>query len=223
MNDNPPFIHTSSFIDKPCSIGLGTQIWHFCHVMPNARIGERCVLGQNVFIASRVEIGNDVRIQNNVSVYEGTIIEDAVFLGPSCVLTNVENPRAEIRRPMFERTVIRRGATIGANATIVCGVTIGRYAFVAAGAVVTKNVPDYALASGVPARRTGYMSRHGQRLPRPDADGIMVCPESGYRYRLENNVVRCLDLEEDSPLPSEKTPSPNSYRSFRGRRGPIDA
>ncbi|MDC0748379.1 acyltransferase [Polyangium mundeleinium] len=198
-----PFVHPSAYVDEPSSLGEGTRIWHFCHVMPGARIGKRCVLGQGVFVASGVVIGDDVRIQNNVSLYEGTIVEDSVFLGPSCVLTNVTNPRAEIdRRGLYETTVIRRGATIGANATIMCGTTIGRHAFVGAGALVTRDVPDYALMTGVPARRTGTMSRHGQKLGRPGPDGIMVCPESGYRYRIEEGLVRCLDLPEDAPLPS---------------------
>lgn len=203
--DSPPFfVHASAIVDEPVEIGEGSCIWHFCHVMTGARLGRRCVLGQNVFVASGVAIGDDVRIQNNVSLYEGTIVEDAVFLGPSCVLTNVTNPRAEFsRRGTFEPTVIRRGATVGANATIVCGVEIGRYAFVGAGAVVTRDVPDYALVTGVPARRVGWMSRHGQKLPRPDGEGIMVCPESGARYRLEGGQVRCLDIDEEAPLAAD--------------------
>lgn len=199
------FVHVSAFVDEPADVGEGSRIWHFCHVMAGARVGRRCVLGQNVFVAGGVAIGDDVRIQNNVSLYEGTIVEDAVFLGPSCVLTNVTNPRAEFsRRGAFERTLIRRGATVGANATIVCGVTVGRYAFVGAGAVVTRDVPDYALMTGVPARRVGWMSRHGQKLPRPDAEGIMTCPESGLRYRLEAGRVRCLDIDEEAPVAADE-------------------
>ncbi|MRG92533.1 acyltransferase [Polyangium spumosum] len=199
----PPSVHPSAIVDEPSCLGEGTRIWHFCHVMPGARIGRRCVLGQGVFVAGGVVVGDDVRIQNHVSLYEGTIVEDAVFLGPSCVLTNVTNPRAELdRRGLYEKTLIRRGATIGANATIVCGTTVGRYAFVGAGALVTRDVPDYALVTGVPARRTGTMSRHGQKLGRPGPDGVMVCPESGYRYRVEGGIVRCLDLDEEAPLPS---------------------
>jgi UDP-2-acetamido-3-amino-2,3-dideoxy-glucuronate N-acetyltransferase len=206
-------VHTSSYIDEPCSIGEGTQIWHFCHVMAGARIGARCVLGQNVFVAGGAEIGDDVRVQNNVSIYAGTVIEDSVFLGPSCVLTNVTNPRAEIdRRARFEPTRIRRGATVGANATIVCGVTVGRYAFIAAGSVVTRDVRDYALMVGVPARRTGWMSRHGHKLPPPDADGLFVCRVSGYRYELTAGGLRCLDLDEASPLPEGRKAAAAPYR-----------
>ena len=205
MTDDAPrpyFAHASACIDEPCDIGEGTRIWHFCHVMTGARIGARCVLGQNVFVAGGAELGDDVRVQNNVSIYAGTIIEDDVFLGPSCVLTNVTSPRAEIdRRAHFEVTRVRRGATIGANATIVCGVTIGRYAFIGAGSVVTRDVPDYALLVGVPARRVGWMSRHGHKLPPPGADGLMICPESGLRYELRESRVRCIDLDEAAPLP----------------------
>jgi UDP-2-acetamido-3-amino-2,3-dideoxy-glucuronate N-acetyltransferase len=171
--------------------------------MKGARIGERCILGQNVFIASDVRIGNDVKIQNNVSVYRGVELEDDVFCGPSCVFTNVSNPRSQIvRHHLYEPTLVRRGGTIGANATIMCGVTIGRYAFVGAGAVVCEDVPDYALMLGVPARQKGWMSRHGHRLQNPDQDGVMICPESGWRYKeVESGVLRCLDWPEDEPLP----------------------
>src|SRR5689334_509417 len=156
------FAHPTAVIDLPCDIGDGTKIWHFVHVSAGSRIGARCVLGQNVMVASDVVIGNNVKIQNNVSVYTGTIIEDDVFLGPSCVLTNVSNPRSQVNRhSLYESTLIRCGATIGANATIVCGITLGRYCFIAAGAVVTKPVPDYAFMLGVPARQSGWMSRHG--------------------------------------------------------------
>lgn len=196
------FVHGSSFIDEGAEIGAGTKIWHFCHVMSRARIGQSCNIGQNVFIQSDVIIGNNVKIQNNVSIYTGVIIEDDVFLGPSCVFTNVVNPRSQInRRAEYQRTVVRRGATIGANATIVCSVVIGRYAFVGAGAVVRGDVPDYALMLGVPAKRKGWMSRHGHRLlPAPGPDGVMNCPESGWRYSEENGVLRCLDWPEDKPL-----------------------
>lgn len=201
--DKPYFAHESAYIDEPCEIGEGTKIWHFSHIMPRCRIGKRCILGQNVHVATGVIIGDNVKIQNNVSLYDGTIVEDDVFLGPSCVLTNVSNPRSQIvRRHMYERTLIRRGASIGANATIVCGTTIGRYAFIAAGAVVTKDIPDYALVMGVPGRIVGWMSRHGYRLGPPDADGIMRDPETGWRYRAENGVVRCLDWDEEAALPS---------------------
>ncbi|MDQ3817291.1 MAG: N-acetyltransferase [Acidobacteriota bacterium] len=203
MSTDKYFVHPTALVDEPCSIGEGTKIWHFCHVMKNARIGERCVLGQNVNIADGVVIGNNVKIQNNVSVYTGVELEDDVFCGPSCVFTNVSNPRSQVvRHHLYERTLVRRGATIGANATIVCGVTLGRYAFIGAGAVVTMDVPDYALMLGVPARQKGWMSRHGHRLPVADADGVMKCPESGWRYReVETGQLRCLDWPEDEPLP----------------------
>jgi UDP-2-acetamido-3-amino-2,3-dideoxy-glucuronate N-acetyltransferase len=198
------FKHESAFVDEPCSIGEGTKIWHFSHVMKGAAIGDHCILGQNVHIANDVKIGNNVKIQNNVSVYTGTVIEDDVFLGPSCVLTNVTNPRSEINRhSLYEKTIIRRGATIGANATIVCGVTIGRYAFVAAGAVVTADVPEYALMTGVPARQSGWMSRHGHRLTAPDEQGVYTCPESKLRYKLTDGRMHCIDLGEDEQLPAE--------------------
>lgn len=203
MSDKPWFAHPTACVDEPATIGAGTQIWHFCHVSSGATLGERCRIGQNVFVAPGVRIGNNVKIQNNVSVYEGVELEDDVFCGPSCVFTNVNNPRSQInRRGQYARTLVRRGASIGANATIVCGTTIGRYAFVAAGAVVTKgDVPDYALMAGVPAKRKGWVSRHGHPLPKPDADGIMTCPESGLRYReVEPGVVRCLDKNEDEAL-----------------------
>lgn len=203
MSDKPYFVHPSAYVDEPATIGAGTKIWHFCHVMSNVTLGVGCILGQNVLVASGVRIGNNVKIQNNVSVYEGVELEDDVFCGPSCVFTNVTNPRSQIvRRGQYEATKVRRGATIGANATIVCGSTIGRYAFVAAGAVVTKSdVPDYALMAGVPARRKGWMSRHGHKLGKPDSEGIMTCPESGWRYKeVEPGVLRCLDHSEDAPL-----------------------
>ena len=193
--------HPSAVVDEPADIGEGTKIWHFSHVMTGARIGRRCVLGQNVFVASGVTIGDDVKIQNNVSLYEGVVIEDAVFCGPSSVFTNVVNPRAEIsRRTEYQATRIRRGATIGANATIVCGATIGRYAFVGAGAVVRGDVPDYALMLGVPARRAGWMSRHGHRLPAVGPSGVTRCPASGWAYREEGETLQCLDWPEDRPL-----------------------
>lgn len=207
--------HESSFVDQPCDIGERTRIWHFCHVMSGSRIGNDCSLGQNVFVASGVVIGNNVKIQNNVSIYEGTTVEDDVFLGPSCVLTNVSNPRSQVnRRKLYERTVIRRGATIGANATIVCGTTIGRYAFVAAGAVVTKDVPDYAMMVGVPARRIGWSSRHGHRLTQRDSSGYFVCPESSLRYRELDGVLSGVDLDEEAPLPNELAVGGKSYREI---------
>ena len=203
-SDGSYFAHPSSVIDDPCAIGAGTRIWHFCHVERGARIGAGCVLGQNVYVGRDVVIGDRVRIQNNVSLYSGAVVEDDVFLGPSCVLTNVTNPRSQIdRRGRFETTRLRRGCTIGANATLVCGSVVGRYAFVAAGAVVVHGatVPDYALMMGVPARQAGWMSRHGHRLADPDARQAVRCPESGYRYAIEEGSMRCLDLDEDAPLP----------------------
>jgi len=185
--------------------------------MKDVKIGERCIFGQNVNVAGGVVIGNNVKVQNNVSIYTGAIIEDDVFLGPSCVLTNVTNPRSQVvRHGIYEKTIFRRGTTVGANATVVCGIELGRYCFIAAGSVVAKDVPDYALMVGVPARRAGWMSRHGIRLPKPDSDGIMVCPESGYRYKeVEPGVVRCLDLDEEAPLPAEKAVGKIPYDDFK--------
>jgi UDP-2-acetamido-3-amino-2,3-dideoxy-glucuronate N-acetyltransferase len=213
------FVHESSYVDEGARIGAGTKIWHFCHVLSGAVIGERCSFGQNCSIAGGTLIGNNVKVQNNVSIYEGTVIEDDVFLGPSCVLTNVTNPRSQVvRRALYEKTLLRRGASIGANATVVCGVTVGRYAFVGAGAVVAKDVPDYALVVGVPGRFAGWMSRHGHRLPPPDAKGIMKCPESGLRYREASpGVLRCLDVDEDAPLPPELAVGKVAYDALKGR------
>jgi UDP-2-acetamido-3-amino-2,3-dideoxy-glucuronate N-acetyltransferase len=199
------FAHESSYVDNGAVVGNGTKIWHFSHVMSGARIGERCSFGQNVCVSPGVDIGNNVKVQNNVSIYEGTIIEDDVFLGPSCVLTNVTNPRSQVlRRSLYEKTLLRRGCSVGANATIVCGITIGRYAFIAAGAVVSKDVPDYALMVGVPARQKGWMSRHGHLLKQCNAEGVFTCPESGLRYT-ENSpgVLKCMDIDEEAPLPEE--------------------
>ena len=192
---------------------------HFSHISDGAILGENCNLGQNVFIASGVEIGCNVKIQNNVSIYKGTTIEDDVFLGPSCVLTNVSNPRSQVvRRSIYEETTIRRGATVGANATIVCGVTLGRYCFVAAGAVVTRDVPDYAMVLGVPAMQRGWMSRHGHVLIF-DESGRATCPESMLEYELNHEgsepVVRCVTLHEDTPLSVALSRGDRSYDSFR--------
>jgi len=204
VSDDAVFIHPSACVDQPCTIGPGTRIWHFCHVMQHARIGRDCILGQNVFVASGVRIGNNVKIQNNVSIYTGVELEDDVFCGPSCVFTNVINPRSQVvRRDAYQRTLIRRGATIGANATIICKVTVGQYAFIAAGAVVRGDVPDYGLMAGVPAIRKGWMSRHGHRLSLGDRQGALVCPESHWRYReVEPGRLRCLDWPEEQPLRS---------------------
>jgi len=214
------FAHESAYVDDGAQIGAGSKIWHFCHVMPGAVIGRKCVLGQGVNVDSGAVIGNNVKIQNNVSIYTGVVIEDDVFLGPCCVLTNVTNPRSQVNRhALYERTLLRRGCTIGANATIVCGITIGRYAFVGAGAVVTRDVPDYALMLGNPARQKGWMSRHGHRLGNPDKDGVMRCPESGFRYREANpGVIRCLDIDEDAPLPSDLAVGRKGYDDFKAGR-----
>ena len=211
------FVHDSACVDDGARIGAGTKIWHFCHVMPKAVIGKKCVLGQNVNVDNGAVIGNNVKIQNNVSIYTGVVIEDDVFLGPSCVLTNVTNPRSQVNRhELYEKTLLRRGCTVGANATIVCGVTIGRYAFIGAGAVVTKSVPDYALMLGNPARQKGWMSRHGLPLVNPEADGIMRCPESDFRYREESpGVLRCLDLDEEASLPPGLAVGHRKYDEFK--------
>ena len=184
------FAHETAVLDEGCRIGDGTRIWHFTHVMAEAVVGKNCVLGQNVMVANRVMIGDNVKIQNNISVYEGVACEDDVFLGPSVVFTNVINPRAFIeRKHEFRHTLVRKGASIGANATILCGHTIGRYALVGAGAVVTHDVPDYALVTGNPARQIGWVSEYGCRLSFDD-NGKAVCPESGQIYQLTNNQVR---------------------------------
>lgn len=184
------FIHSSAFADEGCSIGENTKIWHFCHIMPKAAIGKNCSLGQNVFVANSVLIGNNVKIQNNVSLYEGVVCEDDVFLGPSMVLTNVINPRSGVeRKNEYRKTLIKKGASIGANATIVCGITLGEYCFIGAGAVVTKDVPAYALMTGVPAKITGWMSRNGLKLSF-DQHGFAMCPGTGEKYTLEKGIVR---------------------------------
>ena len=183
------FAHETAVIDEGCVIGKGTKIWHFTHVMPNCKIGENCNIGQNVVVSPDVVLGNNVKIQNNVSLYTGVICEDDVFLGPSMVFTNIVNPRsAIIRKHEYAKTVVKKGASIGANATIVCGHDIGEYAFIGAGAVVTKNVPPYALVVGNPAKQTGWMSEYGHRL-HFDENGIAVCPESKEKYILKNNKV----------------------------------
>ena len=184
------FAHETACIDPGCIIGSGTKIWHFCHVMTNARIGTNASLGQNVFVASGVIIGDRVKVQNNVSIYEGVICEDDVFLGPSMVFTNVYNPRSEVnRRTEYRQTIVRNGATIGANATILCGLTIGRYAFIGAGAVILKTVPDYALFIGNPGRQAGWMSEYGERM-HFNSEGRYVCPHEGKTYILQENLVK---------------------------------
>lgn len=211
------FIHESTYVDDNVSIGSGTKIWHFSHILSGAVIGRNCNLGQNVSISGRVVIGNNVKIQNNVSVYEGTTIEDDVFLGPSCVLTNVLNPRSQVqRKTLYEKTLIQRGATIGANATIVCNLSIGKYAFIAAGTVVTKDVPDYAFILGAPGRQKGWMSRHGQKLINPDRDGIYTCPESRLKYRIDTaGRMTCMDLDEETSLPEHLALGQLSYQHFK--------
>lgn len=184
------FAHETAVIDEGCVIGNGTKIWHFSHIMPDCVIGEKCNIGQNVVISPKVILGKNVKIQNNVSIYTGVICEDDVFLGPSMVFTNVTNPRSAVnRRDEYAKTTVKKGASIGANATIVCGHDIGRFAFIGAGAVVTKNVPDYALVVGNPARQIGWMSEYGHRLEF-NKNGYATCPESKEEYILENGIVR---------------------------------
>jgi len=181
------FAHETAVIDAGCKIGRDTKIWHFTHVMPDCVIGEHCNLGQNVVVMPGVVLGNNVKVQNNVSIYTGVICEDDVFLGPSMVFTNVINPRSAVnRKEQYKKTLVEKGATIGANATIVCGITIGQFAFIGAGAVVTKNVAPYSLVVGNPARHTGWMSEYGHRLSFNE-NGIAVCPESGDKYKLDQD------------------------------------
>ena len=186
------YVHESSYVDEGAQIGAGTKIWHFCHVMARARIGTGCSIGQNVFVASGTVVGNNVRIQNNVSIYTGVILEDDVFLGPSAVLTNVINPRSHINRKQeYQTTLIRRGATVGANATIICGVTLGSYSFIGAGSVVTDDIPDFALAYGNPARLRGWMCKCGVRLGFTSDNGrsLATCKSCGDRYDKHDQVV----------------------------------
>jgi UDP-2-acetamido-3-amino-2,3-dideoxy-glucuronate N-acetyltransferase len=191
-----PNYHPTAVIDKGAEIGLGTKIWHFCHILPGAKIGPHCNLGQNVVVSPGVTLGKNVNVQNNVSLYTGVICEDDVFLGPSMVFTNVINPRSAVnRRGDYQKTILRKGATVGANATIVCGTELGEYSFVGAGAVVTKDVKPFALVVGNPARQIGWMSRHGMRLALPvTATEVLEasCPATGEIYRLEGGMLRCL-------------------------------
>lgn len=208
-------IHPTAVIDQPCEIGDGTRVWHFSHVCAGATIGAGCSLGQNTFVAGGAVLGNNVKIQNNVSIYDGVTIEDDVFLGPSCVLTNITNPRSQVvRKKIYENTLIKKGATIGANATVICGVTIGRFAFIGAGAVVRGDVPDYALMLGVPARPRGWMSRHGHLLVFGE-DGIATCPESQLRYKLADGQVHGIDVAEDEPLPEALAVGRISHRDVK--------
>ena len=182
------FIHESSYVDAGAEIGTGTKIWHFCHIMTNTKIGERCNIGQNVLISSDVTIGNNVKIQNNVSLYTGVIIEDDVFLGPSMVFTNVINPRSHVsRKDAYQKTLVRKGASIGANATIICGTTLGQYCFVGAGALVTKNIPDYALVYGSPARIQGWMCQCGEQIK--FENDYTTCNKCGKNYKKQNQIV----------------------------------
>lgn len=183
------YAHETAIIDEGCEIGEGTKIWHFSHVMPNCKLGLSCNIGQNVVISPDVVLGNNVKVQNNVSIYSGVICEDDVFLGPSMVFTNVINPRSAVnRRGQYSKTIVKRGASIGANATIVCGHDIGSFAFIGAGAVVTKHVPDYALVVGNPAKQIGWMSEYGHRLEFNE-EGIAICPEGNEKYKLEDQKV----------------------------------
>jgi UDP-2-acetamido-3-amino-2,3-dideoxy-glucuronate N-acetyltransferase len=188
------FAHESAYIDEGCQIGEGTKIWHFSHIMNNCILGENCNIGQNVVVSPDVILGRNVKVQNNVSIYTGVVCEDDVFLGPSMVFTNVTNPRSGVnRRGQYSKTIVKKGASIGANATIVCGHDIGQYAFVGAGSVVTKHIPDYALVVGNPARQIGWMSEYGHRLIFDEA-GIAICPESKETYELNNNEVRKVNV-----------------------------
>lgn len=189
MSEEEFYVHETAVVDNGCTIGKGTKIWHFSHIMPECRIGERCNIGQNVVVSPQVVLGNNVKVQNNVSIYTGVICEDDVFLGPSMVFTNVINPRSAIvRRDSYQETLVKKGASIGANATIVCGNALGRFCLIGAGAVVTKEVPDYALIVGNPGRQIGWVSEYGHRLEF-DADHRATCPESGEEYKLDGNKV----------------------------------
>lgn len=198
-------IHPTACVDEGAAIGDGTSIWHFTHVSSSSQVGSHCSIGQNVYIANGVSVGDHVKIQNNVSLYTGVELEDFVFCGPSCVFTNVINPRSEVpRRTEYRKTRVGRGATIGANATILCGINIGQYALIAAAAVVTADVPRYALMVGVPARQVGWFSRHGQRLEAAEEPETWICPQSGWRYRVnDKQELACSDWPEDRPLSTE--------------------
>ena len=192
MDSKNYFLHESSYVDEPCQIGKGTKIWHFSHIMKNSVIGENCNIGQNVVVSPDVQLGNNVKIQNNVSLYTGVVCEDDVFLGPSMVFTNVINPRSGvIRKDEYMKTIVKKGASVGANVTIVCGNNIGSYAFIGAGTVVIKDVPDYALVVGNPSKQIGWMSESGHRL-NFDSQGFAICKESKEKYKLSNGLVEKL-------------------------------
>lgn len=206
-------IHESAYVDEPCAIGEGTAIWHFSHVMADARIGQRCTIGQNVLIATGVVLGNRVKVQNNVSIYTGVELEDDVFCGPSMVFTNIVNPRSEIvRRHEYRSTVVRRGATLGANCTILCGIEIGRFAFVGAGAVVTRDVPEYALMLGLPARRQGWACRCGNPLPQAEGP-TRSCGHCGNEYSEEGGQL--------APQRETQEPEHDRERSLAGSEGAV--
>ena len=189
------FIHKTSFVDENVKIGQGTKLWHFSHVLNDCEIGENCSFGQNVVVGPNVIVGNKVKIQNNVSVYEGVTLEDGVFCGPSCVFTNVNNPRSEIiRKHEYKKTLVKRGATLGANCTIVCGITLGKFSFIGAGAVIRKNVPDYALMVGVPGKQIGWMSEYGEKLDLPlKGNAKTMCKYTNQVYELNGNKVTLKD------------------------------
>ena len=218
MSDASPLkIHPSAVVDEGTIIGEGTAIWYFSHICAGAVIKNNCLFGQNVLVADNASLGNNVKVQNNVAIYGGITVEDDVFLGPSCVLTNVTNPRSQVsRKSLYEKTLIKRGATIGANATIVCGITLGRYCFIGAGAVVTKDIPDYGLVLGNPGKLSGYMSRHGHKLTFNESSRA-TCPESKFVYEKKEDQVHCLDLSEEEALPPELSVGSQDYDSFKSR------
>jgi UDP-2-acetamido-3-amino-2,3-dideoxy-glucuronate N-acetyltransferase len=189
------FIHETSFVDENVEIGSGTKIWHFSHILKDCKIGNDCSFGQNVVVGPSVIIGNKVKIQNNVSVYEGVTLENGVFCGPACVFTNVNNPRSAIvRKNEYQKTLVKRGATLGANCTIVCGITIGEFAFIGAGAVISKDIPPYALMVGVPAKQIGWISEYGEKLDLPlEGNGETICKHTSQKYQLKNNQVTLID------------------------------
>ena len=193
--DEDVFIHETSYIDVNVTIGRGVKVWHFSHILSDCKIGENCSLGQNVVVGPKVNIGNNVKIQNNVSVYEGVTLEDGVFCGPSCVFTNFKNPRSQITRKIeYRKTLVRQGATLGANCTIVCGVTIGKFAFIGAGAVVSKDVPSYAMMVGVPAKQVGWISEYGEKLDLPlTGNTETICKHTNQRYQLKESKVSIID------------------------------